>query len=58
MVVERFELEAGGSYRFIHKDQDRAEYAFHGVHHEVSPPIVTFSPDGVCHGQAEEVTTS
>jgi len=50
MILERFEPRAGGSYRYIHKDQAGNEYAFHGVNHEVLEPerlISTFEFEGL-----------
>jgi uncharacterized protein YndB with AHSA1/START domain len=47
---ERFEPRSGGSYRFIQKDREGKEYAFHGVYHEVTPPertIGTFEYEGL-----------
>jgi uncharacterized protein YndB with AHSA1/START domain len=39
MTIDIFEPRSGGRWRFIHKDKDGNEYAFHGVIHEVLPPI-------------------
>ena len=50
MTLETFEPRNGGSWRYIHKDADGNEYAFHGVNHEVSPPeriIGTFEFEGL-----------
>jgi len=50
MTLETFEPRDGGSYRYIHKDADGNEYAFHGVHHEVLAPeriISTFEFEGL-----------
>ena len=50
MSLETFEPRAGGSYRYIHKDSDGNEYAFHGVNHEVLAPeriISTFEFEGL-----------
>ena len=50
MTVERFEARDGGSYRYIHKDREGNEYAFHGVNHEVLAPeriIGTFEFEGL-----------
>jgi len=49
-TFERFEAKTGGSYRFIQKDVDGKEYAFHGVYHEVLVPeriIGTFEFEGL-----------
>jgi uncharacterized protein YndB with AHSA1/START domain len=39
MILETFEPKSGGRWRFIHKDKEGNEFAFHGVFHEVFPPI-------------------
>lgn len=44
-----FEPRSGGAYRFVSKDKDGNEYAFHGVYHEVLAPeriIGTFEFEG------------
>jgi uncharacterized protein YndB with AHSA1/START domain len=50
MTLETFEPRNGGSWRYIHKDQDGSEYAFNGVYHEVTAPeriIQTFEFEGL-----------
>jgi uncharacterized protein YndB with AHSA1/START domain len=50
MILEKFEPRSGGSWRYIHKDADGNEYAFHGVFHEVLEPsrlIDTFEYEGL-----------
>ncbi|MCE7698978.1 MAG: SRPBCC family protein [Methanobacterium paludis] len=49
MTLETFEPKNGGSWRYIQKDQDGNEYAFHGVNHEVTPEriISTFEFEGL-----------
>jgi uncharacterized protein YndB with AHSA1/START domain len=50
MILEKFEPRNGGSWRYIHKDKDGNEYAFHGVNHEVTAPeriIGTFEFEGL-----------
>lgn len=50
MTLETFEPRNGGSWRYIHKDHDGPEYAFHGVYHEVLSPeriINTFEFEGL-----------
>jgi len=45
-----FEPVNGGSWRYIQRDEERNEYAFHGVNHEVLPPqriIGTFEYEGL-----------
>jgi uncharacterized protein YndB with AHSA1/START domain len=41
MIVDRYDVRDGGSWRYIHRDADGAEYGFHGVFHG------TPSPDGM-----------
>ncbi len=44
------EPRSGGIYRFVQKDADGKEYAFHGVYHEVLAPeriIGTFEYEGL-----------
>jgi uncharacterized protein YndB with AHSA1/START domain len=50
MNLEKFEPTNGGSWRYVHRDEDGNEYAFHGVHHEVTRPeriISTFEFEGL-----------
>jgi len=50
MILEKFEPRNGGMWRYIHKDKDGKEYAFHGVYHEVTFPeriIDTFEFEGL-----------
>jgi uncharacterized protein YndB with AHSA1/START domain len=50
MRLETFEPRNGGSWRYIHADQDGNEYGFHGVIHEVAAPeriIQTFEFEGL-----------
>lgn len=50
MTLEKFKPRNGGSWRYIHKDKDGKEYAFHGVYHEVTAPeriIDTFEFEGL-----------
>ena len=47
---DTFEPVSGGKYRFVQKDKDGNEYAFHGVNHEVTAPeriIGTFEFEGL-----------
>lgn len=49
-TLETFEPGNGGSWRYIQKDADGNEYAFHGVNHEVLSPeriIGTFEFEGL-----------
>src|SRR5438105_2262313 len=50
MILEKFELKMGGSFRYIHKDINGNQFAFHGVYHTVMAPellIGTFEFDGL-----------
>ena len=50
MTLEKFEPKSGGSWRYIQKDKDGNEFAFHGVIHEVLAPeriIDTFEFEGL-----------
>lgn len=50
MKLETFEPRDGGSWRYVQKDQDGNEFAFHGVNHEVTAPeriIGTFEFEGL-----------
>ncbi|MEC3893931.1 MULTISPECIES: SRPBCC family protein [Nocardiopsis] len=37
-VIDRLDLRPGGSWRFVEKDRDGQEYAFHGVVHDAREP--------------------
>ncbi|WP_210480981.1 SRPBCC family protein [Naasia sp. SYSU D00948] len=37
-VVDRFDARSGGSYRYVQRDPDGNEYAFHGCFHTVEAP--------------------
>jgi uncharacterized protein YndB with AHSA1/START domain len=58
LVMEIVEMDSrsGGSWRFIHREPDgSAEYGFHGIHHDVTPPariIRTFEFEG-CPGHVQ-----
>jgi uncharacterized protein YndB with AHSA1/START domain len=48
--IDVFEALNGGSWRYIQKDPEGNEFAFHGVNHEVAPPdriIGTFEFEGL-----------
>jgi len=49
-TLDTFEARSGGSWRYIQKDEDGNEFAFHGVNHEVTAPeriISTFEFEGL-----------
>jgi uncharacterized protein YndB with AHSA1/START domain len=48
-TVERMEVRPGGIWRFVQRDAEGNQYAFHGVYHEVRPPerlVYTFEFEG------------
>lgn len=48
--LETFESKKGGSWRYIQKDPEGNEFAFHGINHEVTAPeriIGTFEFEGL-----------
>ena len=49
MVLETFEPVSGGRYRYIHKDPQGNEFAFHGTFHEMSEELMiqTFEFEGL-----------
>jgi uncharacterized protein YndB with AHSA1/START domain len=49
MVIDTYDVRAGGSWRYVHRDADGNEYGFHGVFHgEPSPDgfVQTFEFEG------------
>src|SRR5437763_3688191 len=49
-VVDKMDVRPGGQWRFINRDSEGREYAFHGVYHEVLAPsrvIDTFEFEGL-----------
>ncbi len=49
MVIDEYDVRPGGRYRYIHKGEDGAEYAFRGVFHTVEQDtlvIQTFEFEG------------
>lgn len=49
-VVDRLEARPGGRWRFVERAPDGAEYAFHGVYHDVTAPertVQTFEFEGM-----------
>ena len=48
-TVDRMDVRAGGSWRFVQRAPDGAIHAFHGVYHLVQPPeriVQTFEYEG------------
>lgn len=49
-IIEHADVRAGGSWRYLNRDEQGNEYAFHGVFHDVTPPqrvTQTFEFEGV-----------
>jgi uncharacterized protein YndB with AHSA1/START domain len=49
-IVDKMDVRPGGQWRFINRDAEGNEYAFHGVYHEVLAPervIDTFEFEGL-----------
>lgn len=60
MHIETYDARSGGSYRYLHRDTDGTEYAFHGVFHEVRPNeriVQTFTFEGFPDGVSLETAT-
>lgn len=59
-IVDKLEARSGGSWRFINRQSDGEEYAFHGVFHDVAAPdriTWTFEFEGMPgHVSLETVT--
>jgi uncharacterized protein YndB with AHSA1/START domain len=50
MEIDKMEVKPGGFWRYIQRDTDGTEYAFRGVHHDVTAPerlIGTFEFEGM-----------
>jgi len=48
-IVDKLDARPGGLWRFLNRDADGTEYAFHGVYHEVKAPerlVSTFEFEG------------
>lgn len=49
-IVEKMDVRPGGQWRYVQRDAEGHEYAFHGVYHEVLAPeriIDTFEFEGL-----------
>ena len=56
MRIDRYDCRPGGSYRYVHSDEN-GEYAFRGCFHDVRPDeliVQTFTFEGVPDGVALE----
>ncbi len=49
MILDKFEPQPGGSWRYFHEDKDGNKFGFHGVYHAVSPEMIidTFEFEGL-----------
>jgi uncharacterized protein YndB with AHSA1/START domain len=49
MVIEKWDLRDGGSYRYVHRDDAGNQFAFHGVFHstDIDNMVQTFEFEGV-----------
>ena len=58
--VDRMDVRPGGAWRFINREADGTEYAFHGVYNEIEPPsrlVYTFEFEGAPgHVSVETIT--
>jgi uncharacterized protein YndB with AHSA1/START domain len=59
-VIDKMDVRAGGSWRFVQRGADGSEFAFHGVYHSVNAPeqtVSTFEFEGMPgHVMLETVT--
>jgi len=49
-IVDRMDFREGGTWRFINRDSDGTDYAFHGVYHAIAGPksiVQTFEWEGM-----------
>ena len=49
-TVDKMEVRPGGLWRFVHRDPQGNDYAFHGVYHDVTSPeriVTTFEFEGM-----------
>jgi uncharacterized protein YndB with AHSA1/START domain len=48
-TVDKMDVKTGGVWRFVQRDADGNEFAFHGVYHEISPQrlVQTFEFEGM-----------
>jgi uncharacterized protein YndB with AHSA1/START domain len=49
-TVDKMDVRVGGAWRFIHRDEDGKEYAFHGIFKAIEPPRLisqTFVFEGI-----------
>lgn len=60
MIVDRWDLRDGGTWRYIHREPNGTEYGFHGVFHGTPSPdgiLQTFEYEGAPgHVSLDEIT--
>jgi len=59
-IVDKMELKPAGVWRYVQRDADGNEFAFHGVYHEIAPParlVSTFEFEGMPGHVVLETTT-
>ena len=60
MVIDRYDVKDGGTWRYVHRDQDGTEYGFHGVFHGTPSPdgmVQTFEFEGAPgHVSLDQIT--
>ncbi|MFB7248632.1 SRPBCC family protein [Streptomyces populi] len=59
MLIDVYEARTGGSYRYVHREDDGTEYGFRGVFHEVRRDeriVQTCAYDGFPDGVSLETT--
>ena len=57
-IVDKMDVQVGGSWRFINRDAEGNEFAFNGIYKEVEPPLrlvqtFNFEPIGPGHESTE-----
>jgi uncharacterized protein YndB with AHSA1/START domain len=60
MIVDRFDARDGGTWRYVHREEDGTEYGFHGVFHGDPSPdriVQTFEYEGAPGNVALETLT-
>jgi uncharacterized protein YndB with AHSA1/START domain len=60
MVIDRYEVRDGGTWRYVHREEDGTEYGFHGVFHgtpSLDGIVQTFEFEGAPGNVALETLT-
>ena len=59
-IVDKMDFKEGGTWRFINRDSDGTDYAFHGVYHSIMAPkrvVQTFEWEGMPGHASLEIMT-